>query len=163
MADINSSDQALNGLKVKTDSLPDNWYVTLVNPINGEPGENMTVARFVELLTSKIPNATKDANGLMSKDLIPYNGLWTITLKEGEEYDLGEYYYCRTFTVTFPNEGASALFLVDSYKNSKLIYGSSVFSATYGEANKVFLGRKVTSGNVFICNTLSKTITIGIV
>ncbi len=36
----------------------------------------MTVARFVELLTSKkIPNATKDANGLMSKDLIPYNGL----------------------------------------------------------------------------------------
>ena len=37
MADINSSDQALNGLKVKTDSLPDNWYVTLVNPINGEP------------------------------------------------------------------------------------------------------------------------------
>lgn len=46
------ADVSLNGLKVKTDSLPDNWYVTLVNPINGEPGENMTVARFVELFGS---------------------------------------------------------------------------------------------------------------
>lgn len=50
MADINSSDQALNGLKVKTDALPNDWYVTLVNPKSGEPGENMTIARFIELL-----------------------------------------------------------------------------------------------------------------
>lgn len=163
MADINSSDQALNGLKVKTDSLPDNWYVTLVNPINGEPGENMTVARFVELLTSKIPNATKDANGLMSKDLIPYNGLWVITLKEGEEYDLGEYRYCRAFTVTFPNEGTVGFFVVDLFSNSHLIYGGSAFSATYGESNRVSIGRKETAGNVFVCNKLSRTITIGIV
>lgn len=68
MADINSSDQALNGLKVKTDSLPDNWYVTLVNPQNGEPGENMSIARFIELFTSKQPGATNDSNGLLSKD-----------------------------------------------------------------------------------------------
>lgn len=162
MADI-SSDQALNGLKIKTDALPNDWYVTLVNPKTGETAENMTVARFVELLTSKIPNATKDANGLMSKDLIPYNGLWVITLKEGEEYDLGKYYYCRTFTVTFPYQGATAFFLIDSYKNSKLIYGGGLFSATYGESNKISLGRKETSGNVFICNMLSQTMTIGIV
>lgn len=50
MADINSSDQALNELKIKTDALPNDWYVTLVNPKNGEPGENMTIARFIELL-----------------------------------------------------------------------------------------------------------------
>ena len=50
MADINSSDQALNGLKIKTDALPNDWYVTLVNPKSGEPGENMTIARFIELL-----------------------------------------------------------------------------------------------------------------
>lgn len=49
MADI-SSDQALNGLKIKTDALPNDWYVTLVNPKSGEPGENMTIARFIELL-----------------------------------------------------------------------------------------------------------------
>ena len=48
MADI-SSDQALNELKVKTDALPNDWYVTLVNPQTGEPGENMSIARFVEL------------------------------------------------------------------------------------------------------------------
>lgn len=50
MADINSSDQALNGLKIKTDALPNDWYVTLVNPKTGETAENMTVARFIELL-----------------------------------------------------------------------------------------------------------------
>lgn len=50
MADINSSDQALNELKVKTDALPNDWYVTLVNPKSGEPGENMSIARFIELL-----------------------------------------------------------------------------------------------------------------
>lgn len=49
MADINSSDQALNGLKIKTDALPNDWYVTLVNPKTGETAENMTIARFSEL------------------------------------------------------------------------------------------------------------------
>lgn len=50
MADINSSDQALNGLKIKTDSLPNDWLVSLINPKNGQPAENMTIARFIELL-----------------------------------------------------------------------------------------------------------------
>lgn len=49
MADI-SSDQALNGLKVKMDSLPNDWLVSLINPKNGEPAEIMTIARFIELL-----------------------------------------------------------------------------------------------------------------
>lgn len=47
MADSN---QELNGLKIKTDSLPNNWLVTLVNPVTGAAAENMTVARFIELL-----------------------------------------------------------------------------------------------------------------
>ena len=157
------TDVSLNGLKTKTDSLPNDWYVTLVNPKEGEPGENMTVARFVELLTSKIPNATKDANGLMSKDLIPYNGIWQITLKEGEEYDLGKYSFCRAFTVTFPNEGSVGFFVVDLFSNSHLIYGGSAFSEIYGESNRVSIGRRETAGNVFVSNKLSITITIGIV
>jgi len=66
MADINSSDQALNGLKIKSDTLPDDWYVTLVNPKSGEPGENMTIARFCELLTDKMPVATNKNKGLLS-------------------------------------------------------------------------------------------------
>lgn len=65
MADINSSDQALNELKIKTDALPNDWYVTLVNPKNGEPGENMTIARFVELFlkNNKIWTANNDGSG----------------------------------------------------------------------------------------------------
>lgn len=163
MADINSSDQALNGLKIKSDALPDDWMVTLVNPKNGEPAENMTVARFVELLTSKIPNATEDANGLMNKKLIPYNDFLVITLKEGEEYDLGRYYYSRIFTVSHPYTGSAALFLVNSFTNSKLIYGGDYFSETYGTPNKISLGRKEINGNVFVCNKLQETIIIGIV
>lgn len=50
MADINSSDQALNELKIKTDSLPNDWLVSLINPKSMEPAEIMTIARFIELL-----------------------------------------------------------------------------------------------------------------
>lgn len=60
------TDVSLNGLKTKTDSLPNDWYVTLVNPKNGEPGENMTVARFIELFTQKQPAATDNSQGLIS-------------------------------------------------------------------------------------------------
>lgn len=45
-------DKALNGLGLKTDSLPNDWMITLVNPKDGGPAQNMTVARFIELLTS---------------------------------------------------------------------------------------------------------------
>lgn len=44
------ADVSLNGLKVKTDSLPNDWYVSLINPKDGEPAEIMTVAKLVELL-----------------------------------------------------------------------------------------------------------------
>lgn len=40
----------LNGLNLKTDSLPNDWLITLVNPKTGESAENMTIARLIELL-----------------------------------------------------------------------------------------------------------------
>ena len=46
--------KALNGLGLKTDSLPNDWMVTIVNPKSGEPAENMPVARFSELLANKM-------------------------------------------------------------------------------------------------------------
>ena len=49
------ADVSLNGLKVKTDSLPNDWYVSLINPKDEEPAEIMTVAKFVELVTPKLP------------------------------------------------------------------------------------------------------------
>lgn len=60
------ADVSLNGLKVKTDSLPDDWYVSLINPKSSEPAEIMTVAKLVELFTSKQPEATDTTKGLMS-------------------------------------------------------------------------------------------------
>lgn len=43
-------DKALNGLDLKTDSLPSDWMITLVNPKEGIPAQNMTIARFTELV-----------------------------------------------------------------------------------------------------------------
>lgn len=58
----------LNDLAIKTDSLPDSWKMLLIDPTTGLPAQNMTVARFLELLTGKIPEATSSTNGLLSKD-----------------------------------------------------------------------------------------------
>lgn len=44
------ADKALNELKIKTDSLPNDWLVSLINPKSMEPAEIMTIARFIELL-----------------------------------------------------------------------------------------------------------------
>lgn len=75
------ADVSLNGLKVKTDSLPNDWYVSLINPKSEEPAEIMTVAKLVELFTGKQPEATDTSNGLMSvdayKSLLRYKGVWT--------------------------------------------------------------------------------------
>lgn len=72
------ADVSLNGLKVKTDSLPNDWYVSLINPKSEEPAEIMTVAKFVELFTSKQPEATDTTKGLMSAydqaNLFKYRG-----------------------------------------------------------------------------------------
>ncbi len=62
-------DKALNGLDLKTDSLPSDWLITLVNPATGEPAENMTVAKFIELLTEKMPIATASSKGVLSTTL----------------------------------------------------------------------------------------------
>lgn len=63
------ADVSLNGLKVKTDSLPNDWYVSLINPKDGEPAEIMTVAKLVELFTSKQPVATVNSRGIMAANV----------------------------------------------------------------------------------------------
>ena len=67
------TDIELNKLGVKSDSLPDNWLVTLVNPTTGAVAENMTLARFVELLTDKMPVVTRNSKGVM-----PYGTFGTL-------------------------------------------------------------------------------------
>lgn len=54
MADIE-----LNKLGLKSDSLPNDWLITLVNPKTGEAAENMTIARFKELLPYLLKSGDK--------------------------------------------------------------------------------------------------------
>ena len=75
-------DKALNGLDLKTDSLPNDWMVTIVNPKSGEPAENMTVARFSELLAGKMMsllgiNELRRGMNFVSK-IVDYKGSYII-------------------------------------------------------------------------------------
>lgn len=114
MADINSSDQALNGLKVKTDSLPDDWYVILVNPKNGEPGENMSIARFLELLKIKIGVASMDKAGLAER----CQGRTIYSLAPDEFIDIYIEYYGIYLFVSETLDGTSLLFQKSYSKNN---------------------------------------------
>lgn len=74
MADSsNLNNIELNGLPKKTDSLPSDWLVTIINPKTGESAENMTVARFIELFTQKQPEVTETTKGLMSSQSLKSN------------------------------------------------------------------------------------------
>lgn len=75
-------DKALNGLDLKTDSLPSDWMITLVNPKEGIPAQNMTIARFIELFTPKQPEVTESSKGLMSpQGLISNPGSYRVNRK----------------------------------------------------------------------------------
>lgn len=57
------TDIELNKLGVKSDSLPNDWYVSLINPENDKPGEIMTVARFTELFLNNNKVWTENNDG----------------------------------------------------------------------------------------------------
>lgn len=104
-------DKALNGLDLKTDSLPSDWMITLVNPATGEPAENMTVARFSELLANKmIPllriNELKKGMNLVSFDLA-----------KGESAILQKAYGLCTILHSW-SSGTPSVVMVDSYYGS---------------------------------------------
>lgn len=71
-------DKALNGLDLKTDSLPNDWMVTIVNPKSGEPAENMTIARFIELLPFLLKSG-----GTLNGNFLSLNGYLAIDGKYG--------------------------------------------------------------------------------
>lgn len=70
----------LNGL-ADMDSLPNDWKISLIDPTIGLPAQNVTVARFVELLTEKMPMASENSKGFISalsySSLMRYKGIWT--------------------------------------------------------------------------------------
>lgn len=91
MADIE-----LNSLKVKSDALPDDWLMMLINPTSGQMAENMTVAKFTELLNPKLWENTilKWDNGWckLPNGLIIQWGYWYDASAGGS----------RIFTISFP-------------------------------------------------------------
>lgn len=163
MADI-SSDQALNELNIKTDSLPDNWLVSLINPVTGVPAENMTIARFIELLTSKQPIATNEVKGLMPKEFVQLNRLIVYKeLQSNEEFQIprisGSY---GLYYISLLSSGTSALYRSNHYK-SILISGENYdFSETFGEKGKVSFGIKSNGGESYIFNGFDHTITFSL-
>lgn len=74
----------LNGL-ADMDSLPNDWKISLIDPEPSKAAQNITVARFCESLTSKIPVATSDTNGLFSSENSKL--LSSLKYKAGTSYD----------------------------------------------------------------------------
>ena len=72
-------DKALNGLDLKTDSLPSDWLITLVNPKEGIPAQNMTIARFTELFGDLL---------YKSKSLPPEGGVFIMFHRKSDNIPL---------------------------------------------------------------------------
>ncbi len=104
----------LNDLTIKTDSLPDNWKLMLINPTTGLPAQNVTVARFVELLTSKIGVASMDKAGLAER----CQGRTIYSLAPDEFIDIYIEYYGIYLFVSETLEGTSLLFQKSYSKNN---------------------------------------------
>lgn len=72
-------DKALNELDLKTDSLPSDWLITLVNPKEGIPAQNMTIARFTELFGDLL---------YKSKSLPPEGGVFIMFHRKSDNLPL---------------------------------------------------------------------------
>lgn len=142
-------DKALNGLGLKTDSLPSDWMITLVNPKTGVPAENMTVARFVELFTSKQPLVTENSNGLFSSNLfkqflgkVPYNPaddanttLANFALLGGKNFPNDEFYYFIQMFYGNISSEANRIQIVYGYKTG-IIHTRTCMNKTFSAWNR---------------------------
>lgn len=112
------ADVSLNGLKVKTDSLPNDWLISLINPKNGEAAEIMTVARFTELFlnNNKIWTANNDGVG---------SGLDANLLNGKNENKFAQYGPYTTNNVDLMGGNISGFQTVNVVEGSNLPYNES--------------------------------------
>lgn len=151
-------DKALNGLDLKTDSLPNDWMITIVNPKSGEPAENMTVARFTELFLKNNKIWTENNDGPSSN---LYAGiarkLDAIEISENEDlnnYQKEGFYRCSLSTIArtlanCPTKDAFALIVhrttangytqrLEVYEPSSCqIFYRTVYNDLWGEWHKI--------------------------
>lgn len=159
------ADKALNELNIKSDSLPDNWLVTLVNPTTGAPSENMTIARFIELFTNKQPVATDSSNGLMAKESVILNRMiYNVRIKAGGEYKIpkGSGFY-GLYYISAVSDGLSALYRTNHYQGGVLISGDNIFSDVFEKEGKVSIGVKSgEQAQAYIINKMTRAITFSL-
>lgn len=163
-------DKALNGLGLKTDSLPSDWMITLVNPKTGVPAENMTVARFVELFTSKQPLVTENSNGLFSSILfkqfsgiVPYNPkdnanttLANFALLGGDNFPSDDefHYFIQMFYSRISSE-ANRIQIVYGYKTG-IIHTRTCINKTFSAWNR--FASSIPSNYSLTPNALTETV-----
>lgn len=131
-------DKALNGLDLKTDSLPSDWMITLVNPKEGIPAQNMTIARFLELLKIKIGVASMDKDGFAEK----CQGKTLYSLKPEEFIDIHIDIYGLYMFVSETFHGTSLLF-----QAAYSVYDFRIVSDISGIQGRLFKIEKLEDGD----------------
>lgn len=151
-------DKALNELNLKTDSLPNNWLITLINPETGKPAENMTIARFAELFlnNNKIWTANNDGvdsgldanllNGKNENKFAQYEPYTTndVDLIGGEIAGFKTVYAKEGSNLPF-NESGCLFFGGDLNGRSMQIFGSYIQNKWYVRGSGDSLTNKHTS------------------
>lgn len=112
------ADVSLNGLKVKTDSLPNDWLISLINPKNEEAAEIMTVARFTELFLNNNKIWTANNDGVDS-------GLDANLLNGKNENKFAQYGPYTTNNVDLMGGNISGFQTVNAVEGSNLPYNES--------------------------------------
>lgn len=159
MADIE-----LNALGVKSDSIPDGWLITLVDPTSGAVAKNMTVAKFVELFTQKQPEATSSVKGLMpSKDRIVISDIYKgdTDSKQFFRIPAGQFLKIRMYANDAPAYGFNVInFSTHEMGNGGFGYRQSCYelhvpAASWGAGSFIFM---LCSRNPYSGSTYAKRI-----
>lgn len=138
--------QELNKLPVKSDSLPNNWLVTLVNPVTGAVAENMTVARFIELL----PFLLK-AGGMLDSAL-RINGAYSGTSMLEDDADvlhIGNQY------------GSGFAYISYGVKYKAGSYNSDIISTIYFKEDAIYFMYLFASDGIYLASTAKTKIPVG--
>lgn len=136
----------LNDLTIKTDSLPDAWKVLLIDPETGLPARNMTVARFVELLMSKLPETVK------------YNDMASIdfTTEVGYGYSTQGWFSTGPILKFGTSDGYQVHIQGNPYENKLFMRG--IYNESYKPWKTFAFLEDMPNLTAVSCNTLTDTI-----
>lgn len=145
------ADVSLNGLKVKTDSLPNDWYVSLINPKSEEPAEIMTVAKFIELFltNNKVWTANNDGpDSKLDADLLDGKDGYSYVSNLGRITDLNKISYNSVYNysngaVNAPNTYGVVLSLANWSKFEEGKQDQWLNQLAFGTNNTIYFRQKI--------------------